>query len=149
MFPLIEGLWVCEAGCEQCLEQMGRTDFLMVIGPLDIRAHFLPHFWRSVHQYSKKGERFFRSELLCSLILSAFSWLSSSPTLSPNIKHTEAENSEIRIKVPDMPFTNCAVSWRRAWQPTPVFLSRESHGQKSLVGYSPRSCKESDTTEVT
>ena len=27
--------------------------------------------------------------------------------------------------------------WRRAWQPTPVFLPRESHGQKSLAGYSP------------
>ena len=25
--------------------------------------------------------------------------------------------------------------WRRAWQPTPVFLSGESHGQRSLVGY--------------
>ena len=28
-------------------------------------------------------------------------------------------------------------SWRRKWQPTPVFLSGEPHGQKSLVGYSP------------
>ena len=27
--------------------------------------------------------------------------------------------------------------WRRKWQPTPVFLPRESHGQRSLVGYSP------------
>ena len=27
--------------------------------------------------------------------------------------------------------------WRRKWQPTPVFLSGESHGQRSLVGYSP------------
>ena len=27
--------------------------------------------------------------------------------------------------------------WKRAWQCTPVFLSGESHGQKSLVGYSP------------
>ena len=35
----------------------------------------------------------------------------------------------------------------KAWQPTPVFLSGESHGQRSLVGYSPRGCKESDTTE--
>ena len=26
---------------------------------------------------------------------------------------------------------------RRAWQPTPVFLPGESHGQKSLAGYSP------------
>ena len=25
--------------------------------------------------------------------------------------------------------------WRRAWQPTPVFLPGESHGQKSLAGY--------------
>ena len=27
--------------------------------------------------------------------------------------------------------------WRRKWQPTPVFLPGESHGQKSLAGYSP------------
>ena len=39
--------------------------------------------------------------------------------------------------------------WRRAWQPTPVFLSGESHGQRSLVGYSPWGHTESDTTEVT
>ena len=25
--------------------------------------------------------------------------------------------------------------WRRAWQPTPVFLPGESHGQRSLAGY--------------
>ena len=36
---------------------------------------------------------------------------------------------------------------RRKWQPTPVFLPGESHGQRSLVGYSPRGRKESDTTE--
>ena len=35
----------------------------------------------------------------------------------------------------------------RAWQPTPVFLPGESHGQRSLVGYSPWGCKESDMTE--
>ena len=31
--------------------------------------------------------------------------------------------------------------------PTPVFLPGESHGQRSLVGYSPRGHKESDRTE--
>ena len=41
------------------------------------------------------------------------------------------------------------IPWRRTGQPTPVFLSRESHGQRSLAGCSPRSHKESDTTEVT
>ena len=37
--------------------------------------------------------------------------------------------------------------WRRKWQPTPVFLSEKSHGQRSLAGYSPWGHKESDTTE--
>ena len=32
-------------------------------------------------------------------------------------------------------------SWRRKWQPTPVFLSGKSHGQRSLGGYSPRGHK--------
>ena len=35
----------------------------------------------------------------------------------------------------------------RKWQPTPVLLPGKSHGWRSLVGYSPRDCKESDTTE--
>ena len=39
--------------------------------------------------------------------------------------------------------------WRRAWQPTLVFLPGEFHGQKSLVGYGPEGHKESDTTEAT
>ena len=37
--------------------------------------------------------------------------------------------------------------WRRKWQPTPVLLPGESHGQRSLVGYSPQGHKKSDTTE--
>ena len=39
------------------------------------------------------------------------------------------------------------IPWSRKWQPTPVFLPGESHRQKSLVDYSPRSHTESDTTE--
>ena len=37
--------------------------------------------------------------------------------------------------------------WRRKWHPTPVLLPGESHGGRSLVGYSPWGRKESDTTE--
>ena len=37
--------------------------------------------------------------------------------------------------------------WRRKWQSTPGLLSGKSHGQRSLVGYSPWGCKESDMTE--
>ena len=36
--------------------------------------------------------------------------------------------------------------WRRKWQPTALFLLGESHGQRSLVGYSPQGHKELDTT---
>ena len=38
------------------------------------------------------------------------------------------------------------IPWRRKWQPTPLFLPGESHGQRSLAGYSPRGRKELDTT---
>ena len=39
------------------------------------------------------------------------------------------------------------IPWRRTWQPTPVFLPGESHGQRSPHG--PGDCKEQDTAEVT
>ena len=38
------------------------------------------------------------------------------------------------------------IPWR-AWQLTPVFLPGEFHGQRSLAGYNPCSCKKSGTTE--
>ena len=39
------------------------------------------------------------------------------------------------------------IPWRRKWQPTPALLLGKSHGWRSLVGCSPWSGKESDTTE--
>ena len=39
------------------------------------------------------------------------------------------------------------IPWRRACQPSPVFLPGESHGQRSLTGHSPWGLKESDMTE--
>ena len=39
------------------------------------------------------------------------------------------------------------IPWRREWQPTPVFLPGESHGQRNLVGHRPWSHKELDPTE--
>ena len=46
----------------------------------------------------------------------------------------EAQNTDSIPRSSKMP-------WRRKWQPTPVFLPAKSHGQKSLVGYSPWGCK--------
>ena len=39
------------------------------------------------------------------------------------------------------------IPWRRAWQPTPVFLPGEFYGQKNLADCGPWSRKESDMTE--
>ena len=39
--------------------------------------------------------------------------------------------------------------WRKAWQPSPVFLPGESHGQRNLLDYSPWGHTQWDTTEVT
>ena len=38
------------------------------------------------------------------------------------------------------------IPWRRKWQPTPVFLPEEPLGRRSLEGYRPCGCRESDTT---
>ena len=39
------------------------------------------------------------------------------------------------------------IPFRREWLPTPYFLPREFHGQRSLAGYSPWGHKESDMTQ--
>ena len=39
------------------------------------------------------------------------------------------------------------IPWRKIWQPTPLFLSGESHGERNLVG--PWEHTESDMTEET
>ena len=40
------------------------------------------------------------------------------------------------------------ILWRKEWQSSPVFLPRESHGQRSLVGYGPQGCKELHMTDT-
>ena len=61
----------------------------------------------------------------------------------------ETQWSRIRLRCqrPEFSPSVWKIPWRREWQPTPVSLPRESHGQRSLAGCSPWSCKESDTTE--
>ena len=39
------------------------------------------------------------------------------------------------------------ITWRRKWQPIPVFLLGKSHGQRRLAGYSLWGCIRSDTTK--
>ena len=63
------------------------------------------------------------------------------------VKNPPANAGDIR----DM---GCIPGWGRSPEgghgyPTPVLLPGESHGQRSLVGYSPWGHKESDMTEAT
>ena len=46
-------------------------------------------------------------------------------------------------------FLGGKIPWRKEWQPIPLFLPGEYHGQRSLEAYSPWGRKESDMTEVT
>ena len=48
----------------------------------------------------------------------------------------------------DSKYLEIQTFWSRYWQPTPVFLSGEFHGQRNLAGYSPWGLKELDTTET-
>ena len=59
---------------------------------------------------------------------------------------TEAEEIKRRWEESEPPGK---IPWRRKWQPAPVFLLGESHGQESLVGYCLNGCKVSDMTEAT
>ena len=64
-------------------------------------------------------------------------WISWASLVAQRVKHLpvmwESQVWSLGGKIP----------WRRKWQPTPVFLPGESHGQRSLVGYSPQGHKES------
>ena len=59
----------------------------------------------------------------------------------------EAKTSYYQCRVPRFDPWVGKIPWRRKWQPSPVLLSGKSHGQRSLVGYSPWGRKEWDTTE--
>ena len=60
---------------------------------------------------------------------------------------TQTERIHLQCRKPGFDPWVGKIPWRRKWQPTPVFLPGELHGQKSLAGYSPWGRKELDTTE--
>ena len=75
--------------------------------------------------------------------------LTGSMTMGKSSKHGLSGASVARTLPASARDTGDAssVPWRRKWQPTPVFLPEKSHGQKSLVGYSPWGHNKSDVTE--
>ena len=74
----------------------------------------------------------------------------SSPSRAslPSPYPTQSESS-LSTKLGSLCYTATShqLPWRRKWQPTPVFMPGKAYGPRSLMGYSPWGCKESNTTE--
>ena len=72
------------------------------------------------------------------------------PEIKRNIKFPGGSDSKESVcNAGDLGFNPWfgKMPWRREWQPTPIFLPGEFHGQGSLVDCSPWGRKESDMTE--
>ena len=67
--------------------------------------------------------------------------------MSPGSGSHKEPTCQCRRHETSVPFLGWEEPQKRKWQPTSVSLPGESHGQRSLVGYSPWGHKESDTTE--
>ena len=55
----------------------------------------------------------------------------------------ETKETQVQPLSPEVPLEEL-----QYWQPTPVFLPGDSHGQRNLAGYTVHWVAESDTTEA-
>ena len=74
----------------------------------------------------------------------SLSWSVLFPPMTQQVKNPPPKQEMQETRVQSLGWED---PWKRKWQPTPGFLLGESLRQRSLVGYSPWGCKESDTTE--
>ena len=76
-------------------------------------------------------------------------WIKSLRMLVFMVVTQMVNNLSSELQCRGLGFNPCfwKIPWRRKWQPTPAFLPGKSHRQRSLVGYSARGHKESDTTK--
>ena len=103
-------------------------------------------FYPDMHVHTLYGER----DTSAKSILTIFSWSvrpmqPQSPLDFPG--SSDGKGICLQCGRPGFDIWVGKIPWRRKWQPTPVFLSGESHGQMSLAGYSPWGCKLPDTME--
>ena len=108
-----------------------------------IRVVFVKYSRSQTKQLIRIGLRFVRSAFIFRFVIYYF----YNPTLKSNeiqadCGYTLASLVAQRVKRPWVR----EIPWRRKWRPTPVFLPGESHGRRTLVGYSPRGLKLSNFT---
>ena len=83
-------------------------------------------WWAAVYGVAQSRTRLKRLSSSSSLLLLGLPW-----GLSGKNPPASAETERLGLK----PWVR-GIPWRRRWQPSPVFLPGESHGQRSLAGYS-------------
>ena len=131
--------WVLGVGCHFLLQRMFLTQGL---------NPGLPHRRQTLYHLSHQGIlhtkcHIMKSQWLCLLFFRSYAgtllprWLSG--------KKSACQSKKCR-RHPLDPWVG-KIPWRRKWQSTTIFLPRKSCGQRSLMGYSPQSRKESDKTE--
>ena len=78
-------------------------------------------------------------KVICQLYLFFLivSWLKGFPSVSVSKESACKAGDRLQYKRPSFDPWVRKFPWRRKWQPTPIFLPREVHGQRNLVGYSP------------
>ena len=76
-------------------------------------------------------------------MLQSMGWQGVGHDLAIEQQHEIIRGSQMALEVKNLPANAGDIKrhrfgpWRRSWQPIPLFLSRESHGQRSQAGYSP------------
>ena len=129
-------------GLPRLNQGVGRTVFL---SGSSREMHFLASVPFSIFQASIG-----RSNPRCNAIFHILTFLLSLLRLMTHIIPSGSDGKESACNAKDSgldPWVR-KIPWRRAWQPTSALLPGESHGQKSLVDYSPWGHKESDMTEA-
>ena len=101
----------------------------------------LGDWWQNIHSKDRGGD-----------IKSPY-YLSTAHR-STGLAHSVTLVAETVERLPAMWETGCdprlgKIPWRRKWQPTPVLLPGKFHGLRSLVGYSPWGCKETQLSDFT
>ena len=128
-------------------------------GPAIPLTNIYPHkdldmsVYRSVTQDSQKAEREELGDCLyCGITnIASLRWLPFvllwERKINPVCLKKKLSKSRNNLSITCWTIQVRKIPWRKDWLPTPVFLPGKSHGQRSLVGYSPRGHKEPDTTE--
>ena len=115
--PAMQETWVQSLGWEDPLE-MGKTTHSSIL------AWRIP--WTVVHGVSKSQSQLSDLHFHFHYLLGLPRWCSGKQYTCQGGRHKQCGFDPWVGKI----------SWRRKWQPTPIFLPGEAHGQRNLVGYS-------------